>query len=130
MIAAPSDALKAASQPTSGDGETTIQTPPGDTLPVPGEYVFFEELPEPITRITPAYPDLAREAGVEGTVVVNVLVGKDGRVIDVRLDEKRQVPMLNDAALAAVRFWVFKPALANNKPVAVWTSMQFNFRLH
>ncbi len=38
--------------------------------------------------------------------------------------------MLNDAALAAARLWVFKPALVNNQPVAVWTAIPFSFGLH
>ena len=129
-IAAPGDVLKSASQPATEGNGITIQAQVGDTLPALGDYVYFEELPVPITQITPTYPDLAREAGVEGTVMVNVLVGKDGRVIEVQVDKKRQVPMLNDAALAAARLWVFKPALSNNQPVAVWTAIPFNFRLH
>ena len=129
-IAAPGDMLGVASQATSDGGAPAIQPQPGDTLPLPGEYVYFEELPEPITRVVPTYSDVAREAGVEGLVIVSVLVGRDGRVIDARLDRKRQVPMLNEAALAAARRWVFKPALANNRPVAVWTAIPFNFELH
>jgi protein TonB len=130
MNPAPGDVLKIGSQPSGEGGGVAIQPPAGDSLPVLGKFVFVEELPEPITEITPAYPDLAREAGVEGLVTVNVLVGKDGRVIEARLDEMRQVPMLNDAALAAARLWVFKPALANNQPVAVWTAIPFKFHLH
>ena len=67
---------------------------------------------------------------MEGLVIVNVLVGKTGRVLDAQLDPKRQVPILNEWALAAARQWVFTPALANGKPVAVWTAIPFHFRLH
>jgi periplasmic protein TonB len=105
--------------------------PPGDEpLPAPDQWVWAEQYPVAVTEITPEYPEIGREAGVEGLVVVKVLVGKNGRVLDVRLDEKHQVPLLNEAALGAARRWVFTPALANGRPVAVWTAIPFHFRLH
>jgi protein TonB len=97
-------------------------------LPKFGEYVYVEELPEAITKVPPSYPDLAREANVDGTVMVQALVGKDGKVKDTKV--VKSIPMLNDAALAAVKQWVFKPALSNNKPVAVWVAVPVKFSLH
>ena len=105
-----------------------VVAPSEDDLPKFGEYVYYEELPEPITRVQPIYPDLAREAGVDGTVNVQALVGKDGKVRDVRV--VKSIPMLDEAARAAVRQWVFKPALSNNKPVAVWVAVPVKFSLH
>jgi TonB family protein len=58
-----------------------------------------EELPEAITKVAPTYPDIAREAGVDGTVMVQALVGKDGRVKDTRV--VKSIPMLDAAAAAA-----------------------------
>jgi TonB family protein len=104
--------------------------PGGEPLPGPDQWVWAEQYPVAVTQITPEYPEIGREAGVEGLVVVKVLVGKDGRVLDARLDEKHQVPLLNEAALAAARQWVFTPALANGRPVAVWSAIPFHFRLH
>jgi len=111
----------------TGEGQMVV-APPEDGLPAFGDYVYVEELPEPITRVNPVYPDLAREAGVDGTVNVQALVGKDGRVKDVRV--VKSIPMLDDAAKSAVRQWVFKPALSNNKPVAVWVGVPVKFSLH
>ena len=91
---------------------------------------WVEELPVPVTQVKPTYPSIAQQAGVEGLVVVKALVGKNGRVLDVRLDDRRHVPLLNDVALAAARLWLFTPALANGKPVAVWTAIPFHFRLN
>jgi protein TonB len=54
-----------------------------------------------------------------------VLVGKDGRVKNVKVI--RGVTGLNDAAVDAIRRWVFKPALSNNKPVAVWVEVPIDF---
>jgi protein TonB len=97
-------------------------------LPKFGEYVYVEELPEAITKVPPNYPDLAREANVDGTVMVQALVGKDGKVKDTKV--VKSIPMLDQAATEAVRQWVFKPALSNNKPVAVWVAVPVRFSLH
>ncbi len=99
-----------------------------DELPKYGEYVYVEELPEAITKVTPQYPDIAREASVDGTVMIQALVGRDGQVKDTRI--VKSIPMLDAAAVAAVRQWVFKPALSNNKPVAVWVAVPMKFTLH
>ena len=110
----------------AGKGDLVV-APPSDDLPQFGEYVYVEELPEAITKVKPDYPDIAREAGVDGVVLVQALVGKDGKVKDVRV--VKPIPMLNDAAIAAVKQWVFKPALSNNKPVAVWVAVPVRFKL-
>ena len=110
----------------AGKGDLVV-APPSDDLPQFGEYVYVEELPEAITKVTPDYPDIAREAGVDGVVLVQALVGKDGKVKDVRV--VKPIPMLNDAAIAAIKQWVFKPALSNNKPVAVWVAVPVRFKL-
>jgi TonB family protein len=96
-------------------------------LPKLGEYVFVEELPVPIVKTPPIYPELARESRVQGTVVVQALVGKDGRVKDTRVAES--VSLLDDAALDCVKQWVFKPALARGAPVAVWVAIPVRFKL-
>jgi protein TonB len=102
-----------------GNGQQIVVAPPSDDdMPKFGDYVYVEELPEAVDRVPPAYPDMAREAGVDGTVMVQALVGKDGKVRDVRV--VKSIPMLDDAAKAAVRQWVFEPALSDDKPVAVW----------
>src|SRR5262245_26734547 len=97
-------------------------------LPGPEDYVAFEKEPEKVTMNSPAYPDIAREAGVEGTVLVRVLVGEDGFVKDMIIIQS--VPMLDDAAAAAAQTAVFKPALQKDKPVAVWMVIPIEFSLH
>ncbi len=110
-------------------GDQIVVAPPSEEeLPKFGEYVYVEELPEAITKVPPTYPDIAREAGVDGTVLVQALVGKDGTVKDTRV--QKSIPMLDNAALDAVKRWVFKPALSNNKPVAVWVAVPVKFSLH
>ncbi len=112
----------------SGDQQIVVAPPSDEELPKFGEYVYVEELPEVITKVQPQYPDLAREANVDGTVQVQALVGKDGKVKDVKVT--KSIAMLDDAAKAAVLQWVFKPALSNNKPVAVWVAVPVKFTLH
>jgi periplasmic protein TonB len=113
---------------TQGDGDIVVAPPDQDALPKYGEYVYVEELPEAITKVSPVYPDLAREASVDGTVMVQALVGKDGKVKDTKV--VKSIPMLDASAIAAVKQWVFKPALSNNKPVAVWVAVPVTFKLH
>ena len=112
---------------TAGGGDSLVIAPPSDALPAFGEYVYVEELPEAISKAQPEYPDIARQSSMEGTVVVQALVGKDGKVKDTKV--VKSVPVLDDAAVAAVKKWVFKPALSNNKPVAVWVAVPVKFSL-
>ena len=112
---------------TGGDAIVVVDPTPIEELPKLGEYVYADELPVLVTDVQPIYPEIAREAGVEGVINVRVLVGKDGRVGDVHLDSS--IPMLDEAAITAARKWVFKPALSNNHPVAVWIARQLRFRL-
>ncbi len=128
-IASQSELSNAPSTGTEATGDNIVVAPPSeDELPKFGEYVYVEELPEAVTRVPPQYPDIAREAGVDGTVQVQALVGKDGHVKDVRV--MKSIPMLDAAATSAVKQWVFKPALSNNKPVAVWVAVPVKFSLH
>jgi len=112
---------------TGGDAIVVVDPTPMEELPKLGEYVYADELPVLVVDVQPVYPELARQAEVEGMIRVRVLVGKDGRVNDVHLDSS--IPMLDDAAIAAARKWVFKPALSNNRPVAVWIARELRFRL-
>jgi len=105
-------------------------TPGPEILPARNEWVYVEQLPGAIHEVKPIYPQIAIDAHIEGLVMVHVLVGKDGRVLKTELAEKFQVPMLNEAALAAARQWVFTPGYANGKPVACWTAIPFRFRLN
>jgi protein TonB len=96
--------------------------------PKPGEYIFVEELPEAITRVTPSYPEEARQKGIQGTVVVQALVGKFGVVSNTFIVSS--VPGLDQAAQEAVLQWTFKPARAKGKNIAVWVAVPVRFSLH
>lgn len=108
----------------SGTGKDSLVIQ-SDELPSEGEFVYFEDAPTPVTAPPPAYPDFAREAGITGKVTLHVLVGKDGRVKNVKVF--KGVTGLDQAAMDAVKKWIFKPALSNNKPVAVWVEVPVDF---
>lgn len=111
--------------PASGSGLLTLQRDP-----LPGDYVYTDEYPAMVRCSDPVYSDLAREAGVEGTVRVLILVELDGRVRHAIVAPGGSVPMLDEAALTAARSCVFTPALANHHPVKVWVSRSYRFSLH
>ncbi len=90
---------------------------------------FAEVPPYAVTEVKPEYPDIARDAMVEGRVLVLVLVGRDGRVREAKLDEHAHVPLLDAVALEAAKKWVFTPAQSSGHPVAVWSAIPFDFRL-
>jgi protein TonB len=99
-----------------------------EALPSPDDFVPVEEQPVLVEMKPPDYPSLAREAGIEGQVIVRVLVGKDGKVKDAIIG-KSVNPVLDEASLAAARRYVFKPAIQNKNPVAVWVAIPFRYSL-
>src|SRR5262249_12357184 len=60
-----------------------VLSPGSEDLPAPNDFVYAEELPVVIAQVNPSYPEIAREAGVDGTVVLKALVDKEGKVRDV-----------------------------------------------
>ena len=108
-----------------GSGKDSLIIAPTEDLPGEGEFVYYEDEPVPVTTVQPVYPEFAREAQIQGKVILHVLVGKDGRVKNVKV--MRGVTGLNDAAIDAIKRWIFKPALSNNKPVAVWVEVPIDF---
>ncbi|MFZ0936326.1 MAG: energy transducer TonB, partial [Bryobacteraceae bacterium] len=80
-----------------------------------------------ITEIKPVYPPLAKQARISGTVELSAIIGKDGRVQDLKV--VRGHPLLVQSALDAVRRWVYRPTLLNGEPVEVSTTIDVNFTL-
>ena len=83
--------------------------------------------PRAIAKPRPGYPSEARAEGVEGTVVVQFLVKADGTVGEVRV--VRGDPKLSGAVVAAVKTWRFEPGQYKGRPVAMWQTASFPFRL-
>ena len=77
----------------------------------------------------PRYPMAAREQRLEGVVVLSVLVRPDGRVDDARVAISSGAPVLDDAALSAVRTWLFAPATRAGRPVESIVEVPVKFAL-
>jgi len=90
--------------------------------------VYVNRLPETILKVPPSYPDLARQKGISGTVLVQALIGEQGLVEETRI--AWSVPELDEGARTAVRQWKFKPAMSNDRPVRVWVLVPVRFNLH
>src|ERR1039457_5593348 len=80
-----------------------------------------------VSKVQPTYPPLARQARVQGTVVLQALIGKDGAVQSLTVTSGH--PMLIQAAMDAVKQWRYKPYLLNGEPVLVQTTINVNFQL-
>lgn len=78
-------------------------------------------------RTMPIYPQVAQQQGVEGTVLLDTVVGKDGRVLEVR--PTSGPPELTGAAQDAVKNWRFSPFTLNGDAVEVETTIEVEFRL-
>jgi TonB family protein len=78
-------------------------------------------------RVSPVYPPLARQARIQGTVILKVQISNSGDVEKLQLISGH--PMLAPAAIEAVKQWKYKPYLLNGEPVAVETNVTVNFAL-
>jgi protein TonB len=80
-----------------------------------------------VRKVPPSYPPLARQARIQGTVVLQATISKEGSIENLQLISGH--PMLAPAAIEAVKQWKYKPYLLNGEPVEVETQVQVNFTL-
>lgn len=80
-----------------------------------------------ISRVEPEYPEMARKGRITGVVRMRALIGKDGQIK--KLDLISGHPLLQQAALDAVRLWRYKPAFVNGEPIEVDTTIDVIFSL-
>jgi protein TonB len=97
--------------------------PPHKPFRVGGEV----RAPRKLRDVAPKYPAIAQQARIEGTVVIDAVIGVDGRVAEMRVTQS--VPLLDQAARDAVIQWVFTPTRLNGEPVAVVMTVTVEFRL-
>jgi len=105
-----------------------------DAPPPPPEgprvkFIPYDDPPVPLRPIKPKYPEIAQEAGIEGTVVVQVFVDERGRVKETVILKGIPNTGLDEAATQAIRLVRFKPARQRERAVGVWISIPVNFRL-
>ena len=83
--------------------------------------------PKKLKNVNPAYPDIAKQARVQGVVILECTISPQGKVTDVKV--LRGIPLLDAAAIEAVKQWVYSPTLLNGVPVPVIMTVTVNFRL-
>ena len=77
-------------------------------------------------RVDPDYPEAARPANLQGVIVLDVVVGRDGSVVDMRALNGPDV--LAQAAMDALRWWRFEPYRVDGRPVVVETTVAVEFK--
>jgi protein TonB len=83
--------------------------------------------PKKLKNVNPSYPDIAKQARVQGVVILECTISPQGKVTDVKV--LRGIPLLDSAAIEAVKQWVYSPTLLNGVPVPVIMTVTVNFRL-
>jgi protein TonB len=81
-----------------------------------------------VYKVNPQYPPEARQARIEGVLILSVQIAKDGTISDVKIISASN-PLLIPGVVDAVRQWVYKPTLLNGEPVEVITTVTINFSL-
>ena len=83
--------------------------------------------PKLVKEVLPVYPEIARLAEVQGVVILGVKTGEEGKVKDVIV--LRSIPLLDQAAIDAVRQWVYEPMIIDGKAVPVVFTVTVRFQL-
>lgn len=107
-----------------------LTTPPardGSLPPRAGEYQYVEEPPQAVETMMPQLPYLSGHEDIEGTVILQALVGTDGRVVETKI--VHPVPFLDHSCTEAMRQWRFQPALCGGQPVPLWITVPIKFTL-
>lgn len=83
--------------------------------------------PRKIHDVQPAYPPAAREAGIQGLVILDATISPTGEVSDIKV--LKSVPELDQAAIDAVEQWRWEPTLVDGEPVSILLTVTINFML-
>ncbi len=94
----------------------------------PRNYSEFEKAPIVKTKVFPIYPKLALKAAIEGNVYTRLWVDEQGNVAEVKILNSDNA-IFEDATDEAARQWKFYPAEHEGKPIAVWVTLPFRFKL-
>ncbi len=112
----------------SGSGAPQVAAPPVEPpKPVPVTPPVYNAAY--LSNPPPDYPVAARRRGQEGVVLLSVLVSEKGLPREIRLARTSGTPVLDEAALEAVKGWKFVPARQGEQAVAAWVEVPIRFRL-
>jgi protein TonB len=115
--------------PGIGDGPGGTGLDDGVSPEAPMRVGGAVRAPVPILRPAPRYPEIARKARIEGTVLVEATIDQAGTVVDARV--LHDIGMgCGQAALDAIRGWRYEPATLNGRPVSVYLEVRVSFQLH
>jgi protein TonB len=106
----------------SGDGSGTEIGPGGERAPI-----SVVIAPHKTHDVTPAYPKAAITMHLQGDVLIECVIGVDGRVKDARVVAGH--PILRDSAITAVRQWTYQPTRLNGEAVSVRLTVTVRFRI-
>ena len=110
-----------------GGREAAPPPPPPPPPPAPVRVGGAIRQPTQLKKVNPVYPPIAQSARVQGVVIIEAIIGPDGRVTEAKV--LRSIPLLDAAALDAVKQWVYTPTLLNGVPVPVIMTVTVNFTL-
>ena len=116
-------AIRAYQNAVSRFEEATTSAPPPSPVRVGGDV----KPPKQVKRVNPEYPVTALSSRVQGVVLLEVTIGADGKISDVRVT--RSIPLLDTAAVEAVRQWVYEPTVVNGVPHPVIIGVAVEFKL-
>lgn len=110
-------------------GTVGVETAPAPVVAPHAPVVVGGHIKAPtrIKYVAPVYPDIAQRARVQGVVIIEAVIGVDGQVEQARI--RRSQPLLDEAALTAVRAWEYTPTLLNGRPTAVIMTVTVMFSL-
>jgi protein TonB len=130
------DAELAKEEPDGLSAEVARDTKGEEVSMAVDKGVLSSELPavreaKPLYRINPppSYPKIARRRGYEGTVILEVLVDRNGKVGDLRVSKSSGYRILDRAATASVKDWVFEPGKKGNQNVEMRVKVPIRFQL-
>jgi protein TonB len=115
--------------PTTFDSFEDMPPPPPPSGGTGDAFLAFDEPPQMIYFEQPVYPPLARDAGIEGTVAIKVLVDEKGKVINAEVLQSDVTPAMERAALDAARKCKFRPAKQRTIAVKAYVMVPFQFQL-
>jgi TonB family protein len=124
----PPPASPAADPTTSETAGQKTDTNAKENRPGADEFIAVEQMPVMLDSPHPVYPPEAKASGIEGSVTIRMLIGKDGKVEEAFVSTHAD-PSLDQAALTAAREATFRPATQKGKPVAVWVNLPIRFAL-
>ena len=129
--AATQSQLASASAGASTSSEAGASTVVDEAIPDKNVYVNVDKSPVLVHQVETVYPEIAKKAGIEGKVFVQMLIDVDGLVMRAEVVKSSGNTSLDEAAVDAAKQWLFTPAVApGGKTTRVWIMQPFTFKLH